>query len=149
MRLSRGRHPQEASFDLTPMIDVVLLLIIFFTMTSTFARTEQKMLDLPKQPGDARQAVASAATFVDVDREGRISILGDRKSLDDLVRAVKVDVGRTGGALDLVIRADKTAAAKHINAIAEALAAAGVRHWKLATAVDGPSPSGVAKVGTP
>jgi biopolymer transport protein ExbD len=137
MNLGRSRHPHEASFDLTPMIDVVLLLIIFFTMTSQFARTEQKMLDLPKQAGDPTRAVLPAALFIDVDKQGDLSLLGVTKSLPEMTKLASEEALRLGEGLDVVVRADKECPARALNSLAESLAGAGIRHWKLATAVDG------------
>ncbi len=141
MKFGRSRQPHEASFDLTPMIDVVLLLIIFFTMTSQFARTEQKMLDLPKQPGDPTRAALPAALFIDVDAQGGLSVLGVSKSLTEMTKLASDEALRLGDGLDVVVRADRACAARHVNALASALANVGIRHWKLATAVDGRSPS--------
>ncbi len=137
MNFGRSRQPHEASFDLTPMIDVVLLLIIFFTMTSQFARTEQKMLDLPKQAGDPTRAVLPAALFIDVDKQGGLSILGVSKSLPEMTKLASAEAMRLGKGLDVVVRADRECPARHLNTLAESLATVGIRHWKLATAVDG------------
>lgn len=137
MKFGRSRHPQEASFDLTPMVDVVLLLIIFFTMTSQFARTEQKMLDLPKQVGDPTRPALPAALFIDMDRDGSLSVLGVPKTLAEVAREVEQETLRSAGALDLVVRAHRACPAIHLNRLAETLAGVGVRNWKLATAVVG------------
>jgi biopolymer transport protein ExbD len=42
---------EDATFDLTAMIDVVLLLIIFFMLTSQFAATDRAAVELPAQKG--------------------------------------------------------------------------------------------------
>lgn len=139
MKFGRARHPEEASFDLTPMIDVVLLLIIFFTMTSQFARTEQKMLDLPKQAGDPTRPALPAALFIDMDRDGSLSVLGVPKTLPELSKEVEQQTLRSGAGLDIVVRAHRACAAVHLNRLAEALANIGVRNWKLATAAVGGS----------
>ena len=55
----RGRsHAQadEASVDLTPMLDVVFILLIFFIVTSTFAQEQALGLEPPPPPNpDAAQ----------------------------------------------------------------------------------------------
>ena len=40
MRGRTHRAPEEANVDLTPMLDVVFILLIFFIVTSTFAQEE-------------------------------------------------------------------------------------------------------------
>ncbi len=41
------RHRERLGFNMTPMIDIVLLLIIFFMIVSRFASAEHATLDLP------------------------------------------------------------------------------------------------------
>jgi len=48
----RRIHP-PAAFNMTPMIDVVFLLIVFFMLVSTFASAEHVPMDLP-QPDKSR-----------------------------------------------------------------------------------------------
>lgn len=50
MRGRRTRRPNEANVDLTPMLDVVFILLIFFIVTSTFAREEAIGLEPPPPP---------------------------------------------------------------------------------------------------
>jgi biopolymer transport protein ExbD len=137
MRFGRARNPEEASFDLTPMIDVILLLIIFFTLTAQFAKTQQSPMDLPKEKGEKDKSAAPSSIVIDLAKDGSLSVLGSPADLPDLVLMVKGEVARLGSGLDLVIRADRACPASHLNRLAEALAAAGVRDWKLATAGDG------------
>jgi len=46
MRAPRYEH-QDVRFNMAPLIDVVFLLIIFFTLVSTFASAENIRMDLP------------------------------------------------------------------------------------------------------
>lgn len=133
MRFRRSPDPPEAGFDLTPMIDVVLLLIIFFTMTAHFARTAGTPLDLPRQRGEPAIRAPDHRIVIDLDKSGTLIILGRRMSVSDLARAVKTEVDRSSTPPDVLIRADRDCRSIHLNRLASALAAAGVRHWKLAT----------------
>jgi biopolymer transport protein ExbD len=137
MRFGRARIPEEATFDLTPMIDVILLLIIFFTLTSQFAKTQQSPMDLPKEKGEKDKGAAPSSIVIDLAKDGTFSVLGSPAELPDLVSMVRGEVARLGSGLDLVIRADRACPAAHLNRLAEALASAGVRDWRLATAGDG------------
>ena len=47
MKFKRQRS-QEVGVDLTPLIDVVFLLLIFFMVSTTFTRETQLKLDLPE-----------------------------------------------------------------------------------------------------
>jgi biopolymer transport protein ExbD len=131
--------PQTASFDLTPMIDVVLLLIIFFTLTSQFAKTQQAPMDLPREKGEKAPPDKPASLVIDLNREGKFSVLGTEADLPSVTRMVEGEVLRAGDSeqLDLVIRAHRECPAVFLNRLAESLAKIGVRNWKLATAGEG------------
>jgi biopolymer transport protein ExbD len=129
--------PLHATFDLTPMIDVVLLLIIFFTLTAQFARTQQAPMDLPREKGEKGAEEKPAALVIDLNQDGRLSVLGTETDLPNLTRMVEGEVIRMGENLDLTIRAHRECPASHLNRLAEALASVGVRNWKLATAGEG------------
>jgi len=129
----------DASFDLTPMIDVILLLIIFFMLSSQFASTELRPVDLPQEAGMAAPSeTATARMVIDVARDGTYSVMGDPMPLDDLGRrlaAVHAAPGlRHSG---IVVRADRNAPAGALNRLAERLAASKVANWSLAVAGDG------------
>ncbi|MEX2320333.1 MAG: biopolymer transporter ExbD, partial [Saccharospirillum sp.] len=52
MRFRRSRQ-EEAQVNLTPLIDVVFLLLIFFMVSTTFTRETQLQIDLPESSSDA------------------------------------------------------------------------------------------------
>ena len=57
MSRRRAEHP-FAPADLTPMVDVVFLLIVFFILVSQLARTERSPIELPALPADSLAAAA-------------------------------------------------------------------------------------------
>ena len=137
--MAGGADDSEASFDLTPMIDVILLLIIFFMLSSQFASSELRPVDLPQEAGLAAPSETAAARMViDVARDGSYSVMGDPMPLDDLGRrlaAVHASAGlRHSG---IVVRADRNAPAGALNRLAERLAAQKIGNWSLAVAGDG------------
>lgn len=146
MRFRRSPDPPEAGFDLTPMIDIVLLLIIFFTMTAHFARTSGTRVDLPRQPGEVTTVAGDNQIVIDIDPNGRFLLLGKQMPLVDLARVVKSEIDRVGSSPDVLIRADRKCKSAHLNRLAIGLASAGVRQWKLATA--GPEQAGKAGAGS-
>ena len=137
MKFGRPRLPTEASFDLTAMIDVVMLLIIFFTLTSQFAKTQLQPLDLPKEQGAKFESTQQSTVFIDLRADGGLSVLGMRTDIPAVAKMMQGEVQRYGDKLDLVIRAERNCPSQHLNALADALAAVGVRAWKLATAGEG------------
>ena len=55
MKFRRQRR-DEVSINLTPLIDVVFLLLIFFMVSTTFTRETQLSIDLPEAEGDVKQS---------------------------------------------------------------------------------------------
>jgi biopolymer transport protein ExbD len=131
---ARGERPKEATFDLTPMIDVLLLLIVFFMMTSQFTRTQLRPVDLPQEAGEKAGKLSPQTVFLDLDQAGQVYATGRPVALNRLAGVIG-DVKPSEA--DIVIRADRRCATAHLNDVAEALAALGIRNWKLATAPQG------------
>jgi biopolymer transport protein ExbD len=133
-----GRATRERAFglDMTPMIDVVLQLIIFFLFTSQLSQVIRTPIDLPTERGDDLAAVGAGGVVIDVTGEGAYLVEGEARSLEDVVRLVALEqehAKATGTPIDLLIRADRSAAALHVNVLANRLAGVGVRQWKLGT----------------
>ena len=141
MRLAQATSPKEASFDLTPMIDVVLLLIIFFMLSAQFAQTQTKPMDLPKEEGYGKADWSASTLVIDLDASGQVSVLGRVIGMNDVPGLIGPGA-KPGERPALTIRADRNCAAAHLNRLAATLAAAGVRDWRLATVPQGRPPAG-------
>lgn len=105
-RRSRRRSlATAATIDLTPMVDVVFLLIIFFMLTTTFITTESGLpVDLPEAQSSA--PTLSMLPTVTVNQQGQIFLGGlevAEAELAGLLRAELVSSGQT----DVVLRADR------------------------------------------
>ncbi len=139
MRLFKRKDIPEAELDLTAMIDIVLLLIIFFTLTSQFTQSLQRPMPLPAERGELRQNEPAKSIVVDLDRAGTLSHLGGQPiTPEEIGREIRTALaGRTRTEIDLVIRADRDMPSIHLNRLASTLARNGVRTWKLATSGDG------------
>ena len=133
----QSRHDnqlEEAQFDLTPMIDVVMLLIVFFMLTAQFAQTMLGPVDLPREKGDSAENRNSRVT-IDLLLNGELKLDSEPMPRERLLQLIALDLRRAGAAaeLEVVVRADRAAPAAHLNLLAGDLAKLGVRHWKLAT----------------
>lgn len=132
MKKARRDHlVEEAAFDLTPMIDVVMLLIVFFMLTAQFAASMRSPLDLPRQPGD-NSPDSEHTLILEINREGAYVVDSQQVSLETVIQTVTA-AQRNASSLDLVVRADRAASAADLNRLAMELAKAGVRTWSLAT----------------
>ena len=103
----RGRH--EASVELTPLIDVVFLLLIFFMVSTTFIRETQLKIDLPEAAGDL-QEIEDDVIEVTVDRVGDYAVDGRllvNNELRTLIHALEeVLKAGDGDASRLIVTAD-------------------------------------------
>jgi biopolymer transport protein ExbD len=127
---------KEATFDLTPMIDVVLLLIIFFMLSSQFARVQAKELDLPREAGEEVPAEAPTEIIIDIDGKGVVWI-DDREIPDaDLEAAIRGTVRSSDNeaAVEILVRADREAGADRLNQVALTLMRLNVRSWRIGAA---------------
>jgi biopolymer transport protein ExbD len=108
----RKEHPDETRLDMNPLIDVALVLLIFFILTTTY-ETIRKVLDLPgassKAPGQIRQISEDAKKlFIDVEvrqEGGQPAIWVEKKpvgldQLDAAIRRCVVDSKKTTLLLD-------------------------------------------------
>lgn len=139
MRLGRVKKTPEAGFDLTPMIDVLLLLIIFFVLSAQFAQAVRKSLPLPAEPGEKASEAGPHTIMIDIDKQGELSTGGAKMDLEGLKTTLRSHVKQVGGPekVETTVRADRDASATHLNKVARALSEAGIRGWKLATSGEG------------
>ena len=137
--MAGGADGSDASFDLTPMIDVILLLIIFFMLSSQFATSELRPVDLPREAGVAPSSEsASAKLVIDIDRDGRYSVLGEPFELSALSARLTTSQGASGTRHSgIVVRADRNGSSAALNRLAAALAAAKIDNWSIAVAPEG------------
>ena len=101
--------------SLTPLIDVVFLLLIFFMLASTFSRFSQLPLSAQKSEGQAEKDVKFI--LVRVDGQGQININGQVVKKTDLV--TKINELALTPSMKLVIKPMKEATAQHLVSILE------------------------------
>jgi biopolymer transport protein ExbD len=98
----------DPALDMTPMIDCVFLLLIFFMITTVFKNPAQLKMTLP----DAFYPVKleKKQITIELDAEGTIAIDGKQVTIDQFDSYLVNEKQKTGNK-SVVIRADK--AAKH------------------------------------
>ncbi len=125
-------------FDLTPMIDVVLQLIIFFMFTSQFGQVSRTTVDLPQEQGED-QSEDAPTLVIDITLEGAYVIDARPLPFDRVLAIVQREADRFAdpAAMTVLIRPDKRAASGAINRLADEFARLGVRRWAIATRSEG------------
>ena len=103
----RRQQTEEASVNLTPLIDVVFLLLIFFMVSTTFTRETELIIELPEAQGqDAEDRVERID--VEINSDGDYVVNERRLSSNDRQALVEAVTAAADGNRDLpfVITAD-------------------------------------------
>ncbi len=140
-----ARADRIPDVDMTPMIDVVFLLIIFFMTTAQVARLTKADIDLPRQRGQTLQSDRPQSVVINIDAQGSFIVGGALATLDGVLADVRAEQARAreGAEPEFIVRADRAAPAASLNELAQRLADAGVRAWRLAASpLDAPAPPG-------
>jgi len=88
-RRRSGRLDDEAEVDLTPMLDVVFIMLIFFIVTASFVK--EVGLDLSRPEGGSTKTVTDNENiFIQISNDGVIFV--DRRITD--IRAVRANIER-------------------------------------------------------
>jgi len=113
--------------NMTPMIDVVFLLIIFFLVSSHLAQQESRWpLDLPAA-GPQPPALDSAARLtINVGADGAISVAGATVDRANLSQRMQQHVDQHGDSAAVRIRTDRNVPYARIELLLQAAAEAGV-----------------------
>ena len=104
-----SQKEEELSVDITPLVDIILQLIIFLVLTTTFIQNYNGViLRLPRSSIPEPQ-IGKTRMFVSVDRKGDYYVGRKRCSLYDVVGTIKGTKGFTSGKLWVIIKADRQA----------------------------------------
>jgi biopolymer transport protein ExbD len=112
MKFKRRQRRDNLRVNLTPLIDTVFLLLIFFMMTTTFNRESQLNINLPEAKSEQQKQPQEVIRII-IDKQGEYAI-NDREhslintQLDTLKRALK-DVAGEKENPPLLISADENA----------------------------------------
>ena len=94
---------EELRLNLTPMIDVVFLLLIFFMVTTVFTRPHQLQVELPEAVNYDR--LKEKKLNVAISAEGQVEINGRLVDMADLAGWLETEKSRTTST-SLIIKAD-------------------------------------------
>lgn len=91
--------------NVTPLVDIVLVLLIIFMMTASYIVTPSIKVDLPRA-ASAEPSVQTPLALV-ITREGRVFLNNAPVGDDDIRRAVRAEKAK-GKELEVIVGADRT-----------------------------------------
>ncbi len=130
MQLSSGR-PRRVLLDLTPLIDVVLMLVIFFMLTTTFVLAPGIQVDLPQ--GSSAQKPRESDVIITVTQDGAVYYQDAQVSLETL-RAALQRARHAQPGIRVVIKADTHVQHGRVVDVMDMAKLVGIQRLAIATA---------------
>ncbi|GIW90842.1 MAG: biopolymer transporter ExbD [Pirellulaceae bacterium] len=106
VQLNKGQA--FAALNLTPLIDVVFLLLIFFLVASRFAEEDRQLEVALPQASEARPLLDQPRDFVvNIDEQGRYFVNETVMTLEEVDQALRQAIANNPLTQSVNIRADK------------------------------------------
>ena len=134
MRIGSDRRRDDFEINVIPLIDVLLTLLMFFVLTTTFVQHSRMQVTLPKASAEDRDVQAPLLTVM-IDRDGRFYVGSDEvmgEGIEPLKRMLEQNAGdRRDG--QVVIRADAMTPHQYVVTAMDALGQLGFTKLSIAT----------------
>ena len=134
MKLSNQKRKTSVNINMTSMIDIVFLLLIFFMTVSQVSETKKHRVNLPKIPKGGEEQQPSQLV-VNIDKQGKIFVLGKVMTLGEFTAEVGEQILHVGNKpllLEVTIRADGRGKSQTVNEVLRRLEVLGIRHIDVA-----------------
>ncbi len=138
MNFQRGKKHEELEINFIPLIDVLLVIIIFLIVSATFSRTNELQINLPTAEANAPQEKPTMIE-VAVDASGQYTVNGKRLadgSVSGIGSALQA-AATSGKEPTIVINADANSTHQSVVNVMEASRVAGYTHITFATQTGG------------
>lgn len=125
---------EEVSVNLTPLIDVVFLLLIFFMVTTTFSRNTNILINLPEASGEAIEQQPVEIEIL-IAQNGTYSVNGRQlvnSQIETLMRVV-AEVSGGDSSIPMIITADANTTHQSVVTAMDAVAQLGFTSLNIAT----------------
>jgi len=133
MNLQPGGE-DEPEVNLTPLIDVVFLLLIFFMVSTTFEQQSRIQIELPEATATAAETENETLEIV-IDAQGRYFI-GERQVVNSEVKTLKSAISKAVDgreSLTVIIRSDASTPYQAVITALDATSQLGLTQISLAT----------------
>lgn len=130
----RPDREETTDINLTPLIDIVFLLLIFFMVSTTFQKSSEIQIDLPEASGKLAET-KEFVVEISIDSLGRYFING-RVLVDKKLTTLKAAISQTvAGKKDprIVISSDKNSTYQSVVTAMDAVNQLGLNKFSLST----------------
>jgi biopolymer transport protein ExbD len=134
MRIGNDRRGDDFEINVIPLIDVLLTLLMFFVLTTTFVQHSRMQVTLPKASTQDRDLQQAPLTVM-IDRDGRYSVGSDEVMGEDIA-SLKQTIARVAGddrERTVTIRADAMTPHQNVVTAMDALGQLGFTRLSIAT----------------
>ena len=129
--IKKRRADEESEIDLTPMLDVVFIMLIFFIVTASFIK--EPGVDINRPEAKTARTKTHANIFVAINSNNEVWIDKAKYELKDVkLQIEKMYAENPKGAV--IIQVDKEANAKTFASVLDSAKASGILDISLATA---------------
>ena len=136
MLLKPIKAESQLSIEMTPMIDMVFLLLIFFLVATSFHQEEREMqIALPVAQSAGPISVALRELVINVDAQGRIIVSGREISPEDL-HSMVVDALAANPDQKVTLRGDRSVAYESVVRVLDICKASGIQEPYLDTVLN-------------
>ncbi|MBN2701226.1 MAG: ExbD/TolR family protein [Methylohalobius sp. ZOD2] len=129
MRRLRQDTEQESRVDISPLIDVVFILLIFFVVTTTFVKDMN--LDINRPSASSATMAPSKAVRIYIDNQGAVYI--DEQPVRVWMVQSKVRTLLRGGSEDVLVVTDTEVPAGRLVEVVDQARLAGAKNVGVAT----------------
>jgi biopolymer transport protein ExbD len=134
MNLRPDRSDERVDINLTPLIDVVFLLLIFFMVSTTFDRHARLKVELPEASAKTQQQ-QDEPVVLSIDAKGNYFI-NDRQLVNTTLETLKIALQKTVADkqdVSLVLRADANTPHQSVVRAMDAASQLGLTRLSIAT----------------
>ncbi|MCL4872525.1 biopolymer transporter ExbD [bacterium] len=136
-KLRQGNERTMAEINITPLADVMLVLLVIFMVTTPLIMTDSFKVRLPRAA--SADAEPGKGAVVAISEAGEISLNGRAVALDGLNEALKAAFGQ-GSERTVIVRADKGVRHGVVVNVLDNARQAGAERLSIATEQDRRSP---------
>ncbi len=120
--------------NMTPIIDIVFQLLIFFLVATRFAQEDRELEVTLPHASEAQPLIAEAEElFVNIDRQGKFYVDGQFRTPDDVEGVLRQAVANNPANQRVIIRADKSVVFDHVVTVMNLCNKTGVMDYVVTT----------------